>query len=69
MNDRRKFLQAILKTRVSLKKTEKGETFLTGKIRKERVMVLKNKRKETEKHPDYLVMIPTKDEAGSNEEI
>jgi hypothetical protein len=50
-------------------KPKKGETFLTGKIREEGVMVFKNKRKETEKHPDYVVMIPTEDEPRSQDEI
>ena len=52
-----------------VKKTKKGETFLTGKIREEKGLVFKNKRKETEKHPDYVVMIPTEDEPGSKDEI
>ena len=52
-----------------VKKTKKGETFLTGRIREEKVLVFKNKRKEMEKPPDYVVMIPTEDEPGSQDEI
>jgi len=42
---------------------------LTGRIREEKVLVFKDKRKETEKHPDYVVMIPTEDEPGSRDAI
>lgn len=42
-----------------IKKSKKGETFLSGKIRNEKVLVFKNKRKESERHPDYVVMIPS----------
>ena len=42
---------------------------MAGRIREEKVLVFKNKRKEKEKHPDYVVMIPTEDEPWSQDEI
>jgi len=49
-----------------IKKSKKGETFLSGKIRDEKVLVFKNKRKESERHPDYVVMIPSEEAMDDN---
>lgn len=47
-----------------VKKSKKGETFLKGKIRDEKVLVFKNKKKENETHPDYNVMIVVEDDVS-----
>lgn len=38
-----------------LKKSKNGEGFLTGEVSGVKVVVFKNKYKETEAHPDYIV--------------
>lgn len=50
-----------------VKQSKKGEVFLKGKIRDEKVLVFKNKKKENEKHPDYNVMIVVEDDKGDDE--
>ncbi len=47
-----------------IKKSKEGNTYLSGKIREEKVLVFKNKNKKTDKHPDYVVMLPSEKEPG-----
>jgi len=38
-----------------------NEAFLSGKIFDEKVLAFKNKRKESDRHPDYIVMAPAEE--------
>lgn len=53
-----------------IKKDKNGNTYMTGKLGSANIMVMKNKYKKEDKHPDYKILVanpkPKNEAPGAN---